>query len=275
VKGDKTVNHTIAAKAIKLGYGGKVIVPNIDVIIDRPEIISIIGPNGSGKSTLLKALSRLLKPLSGCVLLDGRDIHKLPPREVARIMAILPQSVQAPVDMTVCELVTYGRMPYKRMFEKMIAEDEDCINDALAATDMQHMMHRRLDSLSGGERQRAWLAMALAQQPRLLLLDEPTTYLDIHHQLELMKLVRNLYQDRQITVIMVLHDLNHAARFSHRIIAVKDGQVFADGPVAEVFTAENLQALYGVEATVMTLEQGGSSYLVCFPYDSCCLPQGA
>lgn len=275
MKGDKTVNHTIAAKAIKLGYGGKVIVPNIDVIIDRPEIISIIGPNGSGKSTLLKALSRLLKPLSGCVLLDGRDIHKLPPREVARIMAILPQSVQAPVDMTVCELVTYGRMPYKRMFEKMIAEDEDCINDALAATDMQHMMHRRLDSLSGGERQRAWLAMALAQQPRLLLLDEPTTYLDIHHQLELMKLVRNLYQDRQITVIMVLHDLNHAARFSHRIIAVKDGQVFADGPVAEVFTAENLQALYGVEATVMTLEQGGSSYLVCFPYDSCCLPQGA
>jgi len=269
------VNHTIAAKAIKLGYGGKVIVPNIDVIIDRPEIISIIGPNGSGKSTLLKALSRLLKPLSGCVLLDGRDIHKLPPREVARIMAILPQSVQAPVDMTVCELVTYGRMPYKRMFEKMIAEDEDCINDALAATDMQHMMHRRLDSLSGGERQRAWLAMALAQQPRLLLLDEPTTYLDIHHQLELMKLVRNLYQDRQITVIMVLHDLNHAARFSHRIIAVKDGQVFADGSVAEVFTAENLQALYGVEATVMTLEQGGSSYLVCFPYDSCCLPQGA
>lgn len=275
MKGDKTVNHTIAAKAIKLGYGGKVIVPNIDVIIDRPEIISIIGPNGSGKSTLLKALSRLLKPLSGCVLLDGRDIHKLPPREVARIMAILPQSVQAPVDMTVCELVTYGRMPYKRMFEKMIAEDEDCINDALAATDMQHMMHRRLDSLSGGERQRAWLAMALAQQPRLLLLDEPTTYLDIHHQLELMKLVRNLYQDRQITVIMVLHDLNHAARFSHRIIAVKDGQVFADGSVAEVFTAENLQALYGVEATVMTLEQGGSSYLVCFPYDSCCLPQGA
>lgn len=263
------MNHTIEAQAIKLGYGSKVIAPKMDIVLDKPEIISIIGPNGSGKSTLLKALSRLLLPLSGTVLLDGKDIHRLPPREVARIMAILPQSVHAPGDMTVCDLVAYGRMPYKKMFEQLADADGESMAAALSATGMQELQHRRLDSLSGGERQRAWLAMALAQQPRLLLLDEPTTYLDIHHQLELMMLIRKLHQSMQLTVVMVLHDLNHAARFSQRIIAVKEGSIFADGPVKEVFTVENLRSLYGVETTVMSIEQGGSSHLVCFPHDSC------
>jgi iron complex transport system ATP-binding protein len=266
------MNHTIEAKSIKLGYGSKVIAPKMDIVIDKPEVISIIGPNGSGKSTLLKALSRLLIPLAGCVLLDGRDIHQLPPREVAKIMAILPQTVQAPGDMTVGDLVAYGRMPYKKMFEQWVSADQEYMAAALKATGLQQMLHRRLDSLSGGERQRAWLAMALAQQPRLLLLDEPTTYLDIHHQLEFMKLVRKLHQDMQLTIVMVLHDLNHAARFSQRIIAVKDGLIFADGPVEAVFTVENLRALYGVETTVMTIEQGGSSHLVYFPHDSCLAP---
>ncbi|HWR06229.1 ABC transporter ATP-binding protein [Sporomusa sp.] len=266
------MNHTIEARAIKLGYGSKVIAPAIDLVLDKPEVISIIGPNGSGKSTLLKALSRLLVPLAGCVLLDGRDIHRLPPQEVARTMAILPQSVHAPGDMTVCDLVAYGRMPYKKMFAQLTGADKDYMAAGLAATGMQDLQQRRLDSLSGGERQRAWLAMALAQQPRLLLLDEPTTYLDIHHQLELMKLIRKLHQDMQLTVVMVLHDLNHAARFSQRIIAVKEGLIFADGPVKEVFTVENLRSLYGVETTVMTVEQGGSSHLVCFPHDSCLAP---
>jgi iron complex transport system ATP-binding protein len=268
------MNHTIEAQSIKLGYGSKVIIPEMDIVIDKPEIISIIGPNGSGKSTLLKALSRILSPLAGCVLLDGKDIHQLQPVQVAKIMAILPQTVHAPGDMTVYDLVAYGRMPYKKMFEKLDSDDQECMAAALEATGIRQMLHRRLDSLSGGERQRAWLAMALAQEPRLLLLDEPTTYLDIHHQLELMKLVRKLHQDRQITVIMVLHDLNHAARFSQRMIAVKDGLLFADGPVEEVFTVENLRALYGIETTIMTIEQGGSSHRVCFPHDSC-LNQGA
>jgi iron complex transport system ATP-binding protein len=267
------MNHTIEAQSITLGYGGKVIIPEMDIVIDKPEIISIIGPNGSGKSTLMKALSRLLIPLAGCVLLDGKDIHQLQPVQVAKIMAILPQTVHAPGDMTVYDLVAYGRMPYKKMFEKLASDDQECMAAALEATGIQQMLHRRLDSLSGGERQRAWLAMALAQEPRILLLDEPTTYLDIHHQLELMKLVRKLHQDMQITVIMVLHDLNHAARFSQRMIAVKDGLLFADGSVEEVFTVENLRALYGVETTIMTIEQGGSSHLVCFPHDSC-LNQG-
>lgn len=266
------MKHTLEAQAVTLGYGGKVIAPSIDLVLDKPEIITIIGPNGSGKSTLLKALSRLLTPLAGTVLLDGKDIHRLPPREVARIMAILPQSVQAPGDMTVGDLVAYGRMPYKNMFEQLADTDEAYMAAALAATSMQALRQCRLDSLSGGERQRAWLAMALAQQPRLLLLDEPTTYLDIHHQLALMKLIHNLHRDRGITIVMVLHDLNHAARFSQRIIAVKEGMIFADGPVQEVFTADNLQALYGVETTVMAVEQGGSTHLVCLPHDTCLAP---
>lgn len=268
------MKHTLEAQSVTLGYDGKIIVPPLNLVLDKPEIISIVGPNGSGKSTLLKALSRLLKPLAGRVLLDGKDIHRLPPQEVAKVMAILPQAMHTPGDMTVCDLVAYGRMPYKKIFEQLTSTDMHHIAAALEATGMQSMLYRRLDSLSGGERQRAWLAMALAQQPRLLLLDEPTTYLDIHHQLELMKLIRALHQDRQLTVIMVLHDLNHAARFSQRIIAVKDGQVFADGAVEQVITVENLRILYGVETTVMTVEQGGSSHLVCFPHDNC-LPQGA
>jgi len=263
------MTHAIEARTVKLGYGGKVILPGVDLLLNKPEIISIIGPNGSGKSTLLKALSRLLTPLGGSVLLDGKDIHRLPPREVARLMAILPQAAQAPGDMTVYDLVVYGRLPYKRLFERLTAADEAAILVAAEAVGLPDMLYRRLDSLSGGEKQRAWLAMALAQEPHLLLLDEPTTYLDIHHQLELMKLIGRLHRERQLTVLMVLHDLNHAARFSQRLIAVKNGRIFADGPVDEVFTAATLRTLYEVETTVMTLEHGGHSQLVCFAHDSC------
>lgn len=269
------MKHTITAEAVKLGYGNKVILPQIDLTVNKPEVVSIIGPNGSGKSTLLKALSRLLAPLGGGVFLDGKDIHRLPPQEVAKIMAILPQSAQAPGDMTVYDLVAYGRMPYKNVFTRLESVDGEAITAAVQAVGLGTMLYRRLDSLSGGEKQRAWLAMALAQQPRLLLLDEPTTYLDIHHQLELMKLIGRLHQERQLTVIMVLHDLNHAARFSKRLIAVKKGVIFADGPVDEVFTVKTLRELYEVETTVMTLEHGGNSHLVCFPHDSCPLRESA
>lgn len=264
----------IEAQALKLGYGSKVVTACIDLVLDKPEIISIIGPNGSGKSTLLKALSRLLPPLSGGVLLNGRDIHRLPSREVARSMSILPQSVQSPGDMTVYDLVAYGRMPYKSLLARLDEEDQACIQDAIAAAGLRAMLYRRLDTLSGGEKQRAWLAMALAQQPRLLLLDEPTTYLDIHHQLEFMKLMGRLHRDRELTVVMVLHDLNHAARFSQRLIAVKDGSIFADGPVREVFTSETLRALYKVENTVLDVEYGGAFHPVCLPHDSCPATEG-
>lgn len=263
------MKHVIEVCRVTLGYGEKIVAPQMDLRFDKPEIISIIGPNGSGKSTLLKAISRLLIPAAGHVLLDGKDLHRMTSQAVARVIAVLPQAVHSPGDMTVHDLVACGRAPYRNVFDSLNSTDKDCIIAALDATGMVDMAHRRLETLSGGERQRAWLAMALAQQPKILMLDEPTTYLDIHHQLELMKLVHRLHEERQITIIMVLHDLNQAARFSHRIIAVKDGGIFANGPVTEVFTEGNLRALYGVETVVMTVEQGGTDHLVCLAHDIC------
>jgi iron complex transport system ATP-binding protein len=260
---------SIEARQVALGYAGKIISPCLDMIISKPEIVSIIGPNGSGKSTFLKALSRLLLPEGGSVLLNGKDIHRMRPNEVARLLAVLPQTVQAPGDMLVYDLVGNGRSPYIGLFGRPAAADQSAITTAIEATGIGELAYRRLDTLSGGERQRAWLAMALAQEPQILMLDEPTTYLDVHHQLEFMKLVESLHREMQLTVIMVLHDLNHAARFSHRIIAMKEGKIFADGTAREVLTAQNFRLLYGVEATVMTIEQGGSAHLVCIPHDIC------
>ncbi|CUH97699.1 Fe(3+)-citrate import ATP-binding protein YfmF [Propionispora sp. 2/2-37] len=260
---------TIEARQLALGYGENIISSCLDITIDEPEIVAIIGPNGSGKSTLLKALSRLLLPVAGTVLLNGKDIHRMRPREVARLMAVVPQSVQAPGDLLVRDLIATGRAPYIGLFGQPAKADDAAALSAAVATGMEDLLFRRLDTLSGGERQRAWLAMALAQQPEILMLDEPTTYLDVHHQLEFMKLVKKLHRERHLTVVMVLHDLNHAARFSDRIVAMKNGEIFADGKAGDVLTAENLRSLYGVEATVIMIEQGGCEQLVCLPHDIC------
>ncbi len=257
----------LQADKLTLQYGERVIADNLDFSVDKSQIISIIGPNGSGKSTLLKSLGRLLKPTHGTVLLEGKDIQTMKPGEVARKMSILPQSSTVPPDMTVYDLVCYGRMPHQGLFSTPSDADMEKIEEALTETNTSSMRYRRLDTLSGGERQRAWLAMAIAQNPEILLLDEPTTYLDIKHQLDLMNLVYKLHETKKITVIMVLHDLNHAARFSHRLVAVKKGKIFADGLVKDVFTEKILCELYDVETSVMTLKQNGQEYLVCFPYD--------
>lgn len=262
----------LQAKDLTLQYGARVIADRLNFSVDKSEIISIIGPNGSGKSTLLKSLGRLLKPTHGTVLLEGKDIQSMKSSDVARKMAILPQSSTIPPDMTIYDLVCYGRMPHQGLFDAPKDEDNKMVEEALIETNTAHMRYRRLDTLSGGERQRAWLAMAIAQNPEILLLDEPTTYLDIKHQLDLMNLVYKLHQTKKITVIMVLHDLNHAARFSHRLVAVKNGKIFADGLVKDVFTEEKLCDLYDVETSVMTLERHNKKYLICIPYD---LRQGA
>ncbi len=262
----------LQADKLTLQYGERVIADKLDFSVEKSQIISIIGPNGSGKSTLLKSLGRLLKPTYGTVLLNGKDIHTMNPGEVAKKMSILPQSSTAPSDMTVYDLVCYGRMPHQSLFATPSDEDKEKIEDALSQTNISQMRYRRLDTLSGGERQRAWLSMAIAQNPEILLLDEPTTYLDIKHQLDLMNLVYKLHTTKKITVIMVLHDLNHAARFSHRLVAVKKGKIFADGLVKDVFTEKILRDLYDVETSIMTLKQNGQEYTVCFPYD---IRQGA
>lgn len=258
----------LEAEKIRLQYGGKVVAENLDFCMEKPEIISIIGPNGSGKSTVLKALGRLLKPTSGTVYLDGKNIHKMEPKAVARKISILPQTATAPGDMTIYDLVCYGRMPHRGMLASQTDTDEAIIREAMESAGVYEMRHRNLAGLSGGERQRAWIAMALAQTPEILLLDEPTTYLDIYHQLELMQLICRLHEEKKIAVIMVLHDLNHAVRFSERLVAVKKGQILADGPADEVFTAEMLGELYGVEATVMHIPIDGRDVPVCVPYET-------
>lgn len=260
---------SISAKNLTLQYGNKIIANDISLDIDKAEIISIIGPNGSGKSTFLKALGRLLKPTKGTVFLDGEDIQLKNTCEVAKKMAIVPQSAVAPGDMMIYDLVCYGRMPYQSLFAPKNESDEEAIEMALMATDISDMRYRRLGTLSGGERQRAWLAMAIAQKPEILLLDEPTTFLDIHHQLEVMKLVKHLHEKLGIIVVMVLHDLNHAARFSDRIIAIKDGNIMIQGSVQDVFTEEILSTLYGVKTQIMTIQQCGTEQLYCIVDDVC------
>lgn len=260
------MNVVLGAEDVTLGYGKKTIAKHLDVCFDKPEIVSIIGPNGSGKSTLLKALARLLAPHHGTVYLKGEDMAGLPLRQTARQIALLPQSTVAPGDMTVRELAAFGRLPYQSAFSALHERDWAAIDRALQATEMTALAHEPLTSLSGGERQRAWLAMALAKEPEILLLDEPTTYLDVHHQIELMELVEHLYETQQILVIMVMHDLNHAARFSHRLIAVQEGRIVADGPVREVFRPEVLEPLYDIKAQVLPVAEDGREQIVCIPY---------
>ena len=252
--------HTLTADNISLAYAHKTIIENLSLTINRPQMISIIGPNGAGKSTLLKGLSRILPPSQGQVLLDGKDIHTAPGKLVASIMSFLPQSAHAPANITVKDLVGMGRTPYVKRFAPLTADDRAIITAAMEQTSTVEFQDRTISTLSGGERQRVWLAMALAQQPSILMLDEPTTFLDIHHQIEIMELVKRLHQSLQLTVIMVLHDLNHALRYSDRIIAVKQGKIFADGPVEQVLTEENFAHIYNVRARKVVIQEDGCVY---------------
>lgn len=255
----------LKTEALRLTYGDRPILQNLTVSFDRPEIVSIIGPNGSGKSTLLKGLARLLVPAGGAVYLDGRDMKDLPARARARTMALLAQSLSAPGDMTARELAACGRIPYRDRLSPMTAADRSAVDRALAAVGASHLAGRNMKELSGGERQRVWMAMALAQEPAILLLDEPTTYLDVRHQLELMTLITRLHEDLGITVIMVLHDLCHAARFSQRVLVMEGGRIRYDGPPGEVMTADALEPIYGVRMVVGQVERDGRTYPVCLP----------
>lgn len=262
-------DHQIQGDHIFFGYGDKSVLSDVSLSIDKPQIVSIIGPNGAGKSTILKAFARFLKPQRGSVWLDGKNIHQIPSKEVAKVMAVLPQNATAPMDISVRDLVACGRAPYQSYFTSMSKEDHQKIETAMVNAGVLDFIDRPLMSLSGGERQRVWLAMALAQDPEILLLDEPTTFLDIQHQLEMMQLVRRLHQELGITIIMVLHDLNHATRFSDRVIAIKRGEVFADGPVKEVMTEKNFEELYGVKAVRFDLVRDEEEYSVFIPHSVC------
>ncbi len=241
----------LSAEQLVLGYRrDTVIVRDLALQVGQGEIVTLVGPNGSGKSTILRALARLMRPQKGVVYLNGRAIHRMSTRKVAQQLAILPQSPAAPEDLTVRDLVSRGRFARQAWWRAAKAHDREIITWALDKAGMTDLSDRRLNTLSGGERQRAWIALALAQEPRILLLDEPTTFLDISHQLDVMALLRTLNTENQLSIVMVLHDLNQAARFSHRLIVLDHGDIYAAGAPGEVLNEVMLREVFQVEGVI-------------------------
>lgn len=252
----------LRSDSVTVGYGEEPVVRDLSLTVADGKVTTIIGPNGCGKSTLLRTMARLLKPTSGEVLLDGEPVHEVSTKDVARKMALLPQSPIAPDGLLVRDLVGRGRHPHQKWFRQWSPEDEAIVEAALVMTDTAELRDRGLDQLSGGQRQRAWIAMTLAQDTELLLLDEPTTYLDLAHQVEVLDLVTRLNRERGRTVVMVLHDLNLAARYSDVIVVMKDGAIVTEGAPSEVFTPELLATTFGLSADVLPCPRTGLPIVV-------------
>ena len=242
---------SLTADHLTLGYRrGAAVVHDLVLEVAQGEVVTLVGPNGSGKSTILRTLARLMRPQDGAVYLDGRSIHRMSTRRVAQQLAILPQTPSAPEDLTVRDLVVRGRFARQAWWRASSQGDSAVVDWALDVTGLTAYSGRLLDTLSGGERQRAWIALALAQEPRILLLDEPTTFLDISHQLEVMDLLCNLNVERALTIVMVLHDLNQAARFSSRLVVLNAGEVYSAGPPDAVLTNTMLREVFQVQGVV-------------------------
>ncbi|MFI0818855.1 ABC transporter ATP-binding protein [Streptomyces sp. NPDC021098] len=252
----------LAARELTLAYEDRTVVDGLDLVIPDGEVTVIVGPNACGKSTLLRALGRLLKPRGGAVLLDGTDLARIPTKKIAQSVGLLPQTPVAPDAITVADLVSRGRQPHQHWWQQWSDEDERAVGDAMERTDVTALADRLVDELSGGQRQRVWIAMALAQETGLLLLDEPTTYLDIAHQVEVLDLVRQLNHERGRTVVAVLHDLNQAARYADHLIAMKEGRIVARGRPSEVVTAELVREVFGLESVVVPDPVTGSPLVV-------------
>ncbi|MBP1992308.1 ABC transporter ATP-binding protein [Paenibacillus eucommiae] len=249
---------------LDIAYDDRIIVEDLNLKILDGKITALVGSNGSGKSTVLKTLARMMKPKNGSVLLDGSSIHKQATKEVAKQLAILPQNPTAPDGLTVSELVSYGRFPHQKGFGSLTREDKEIIHWAVSVTGMEEFFHRPVDQLSGGQRQRAWIAMALAQQTDILFLDEPTTFLDMAHQLEVLQLLQELNEKENRTIIMVVHDLNHAARYAHHMVAIKQGKVISEGTPTTVMTPDVLRKVFGIEADIIPDPRSGVP--LCLPF---------
>lgn len=246
-----TARHELVARGLSLGYGDRTVVEAVDLAIAPGRITVLVGANASGKSTLLRGLARLLPPRGGSVTLDGSDIGRIPRRTFARRVGLLPQQPIAPEGISVSDLVARGRYPHQGWFRRWSPADDEIVAQALADTDVTGLAGRSIDELSGGQRQRVWIAMALAQDPDILLLDEPTTFLDIAHQLEVLDLVRRLNRDRGTTIVMVLHELSLAARYADELVVLASGAVIARGTPAEVITVGTVRGAFGLEARVV------------------------
>ncbi|RZF10314.1 ABC transporter ATP-binding protein [Streptomyces albidoflavus] len=246
-----TTEHSLTAEELTLGYADRTVIDSLDLAVPPGRITVIVGANACGKSTLLRSMSRLLAPRAGRVLLDGRQVHRFPAKELARTMGLLPQSPLAPEGITVSDLVGRGRHPHQGVFSRWSREDDAAVASALEGTQTEELAERAVDELSGGQRQRVWIAMALAQQTDLLLLDEPTTFLDVSHQVEVLDLLTDLNVGRGTTIVMVLHDLNLAARYADHLIALADGRLHAQGTPSEVLTEETVRAVFGLDSRII------------------------
>ncbi len=250
-RGPDVAEHTLEARDVRLGYGEREIVRDLSVTVPPGRITVIVGPNACGKSTLLRSMARLLAPTAGAVLLNGRSIQEMPTKEVAAVLGILPQSPTAPEGITVSDLVGRGRYPHQGWFRRWSAEDDEAVAQALLSTDVLELADRPVDELSGGQRQRVWIAMALAQRTDILLLDEPTTYLDASHQLDVLDLLTDLNRERGVTMVAVLHDLNLACRYADHMIAMKGGRILAEGAPVDIVTEELVGEVFGMRCSVI------------------------
>jgi iron complex transport system ATP-binding protein len=236
---------------LTLAYGKKIIAESLNVTIPDGHFTAIIGPNGCGKSTLLRTLSRLMTPTHGHVYLDGEEIQHYASKEVARRIGLLAQNATTPGDISVQELVARGRYPHQPLFSRWRQEDEDAVQNAMLATGIVNLANQSVDTLSGGQRQRVWIAMVLAQDTSIMLLDEPTTWLDISHQIDLLELLSELNRERGFTLAAVLHDLNQACRYATHLIAMRDGKIVAEGAPREIVTPEFIEAVYGLRCMII------------------------
>ena len=235
---------------LSLSYGDKPVVQNLNLRVKKGQVVSIIGPNASGKSTILKSIAGIIKPVSGKIFIEEKDISKMDSKKLAQKVSILLQQNKNPDDMSIEELVYFGRYPHKKWFEGFEASDKKIIEEVMKFTNTFALRDKTLETLSGGERQRAWIAMALAQEPDILLFDEPTTYLDMAHQIEFLELVNRLNKETGVTVVLVLHDLNQAARYGNYLFAMKEGKIFAQGYPEEVLNPQNILNIYNIEAKI-------------------------
>lgn len=259
------MTDAIQTNHLAVGYEEHLIVPDFNIVIPKHKITSVIGANGCGKSTILKAMGRIIPHQKGNIVVNGQSVREMKSMDLAKELSILPQSPSAPGTLSCYELVAYGRFPYQKGLGRLSKEDRKVIEWALSVTNMEQYAGREIASLSGGQRQRVWIAMALAQETGIILLDEPTTYLDLCHQLEILRLLKKLNQVQQTTIVMVLHDLNLAARYSDFLLAMKDGEIYHFGTSKEVLTKEMLAACFGIDGQIETDKRTGKP--VCVSYD--------
>ena len=257
--------EAISVKNLSVSYENNSIIENMDLSIPKGKITIIIGANGCGKSTLLKTISRINKPKTGDIFINNKNIKNIKEKDIAKEVAFLPQGPVCPSGLTVRELVAYGRFPHQKMIGGLNSHDKDVIDWAIEETGLSEFKDREVENLSGGQRQRAWIAMTLAQETEIIMLDEPTTYLDMSYQLEVLEVLEKLNKEKNITVVIVLHELNNACRFADNIVGLKKGKVICEGRPLDVINKETLRTIYGIDASLVHSEDG--RYPICMEYE--------